>query len=260
MALLPGQLTKNYYDILGVPPSATLDEINKKFRKESLAKHPDKHPGKEAEYEPIFKELAEAHGVLKSEELRKEYDTRSEFGAHYNPAAQEPAHYEDEEAEPDYSFDAEDDDLDLDAPGFGFPTANNPYSFFALADTIEFIIRLRQEILLAAFLAEVEAQRRQPESPKNTGYALSDDANLRQVERQLSEWLQQSGKANEGFSCRITRDASGEETLTVVAPKQRAHEVMQFLESKGLVQSVQKGASYDYDTEEPDAPRAGRGR
>ncbi|MDR3571347.1 MAG: molecular chaperone DnaJ [Candidatus Pacebacteria bacterium] len=62
---------KNYYDILGVPKSATEEEIKKAFRKLAQKYHPDKKGGDEAK----FKEASEAYAVLSDKKKRAEYDT-----------------------------------------------------------------------------------------------------------------------------------------------------------------------------------------
>ena len=63
---------KDYYKILGVPKSATADDIKKAYRKLAQKYHPDKNPGN-AEAEAKFKDINEAHEVLGDEEKRKKY-------------------------------------------------------------------------------------------------------------------------------------------------------------------------------------------
>lgn len=64
---------KDYYKILGVDKSASQDEIKKAYRALAKKYHPDKNPGDQSA-ENKFKELQEAHEVLKDPEKRKKYD------------------------------------------------------------------------------------------------------------------------------------------------------------------------------------------
>ena len=64
---------RDYYEVLGVGKTATLEEIKKAYRKLAIANHPDKNPGDKAA-EERFKEATEAYDALGDEKKRKMYD------------------------------------------------------------------------------------------------------------------------------------------------------------------------------------------
>jgi curved DNA-binding protein len=64
---------KDYYQILGVPPKATDEEIKKAFRRLARKHHPDVANDKKTA-ETKFKELNEAHEVLSDPLKRRKYD------------------------------------------------------------------------------------------------------------------------------------------------------------------------------------------
>lgn len=72
---------RDYYDILGVPRSATAEDIKRAYRKLAVKYHPDKNPGDKAA-EERFKQINEAYAVLSDPEKRKQYDTFGAEGFH----------------------------------------------------------------------------------------------------------------------------------------------------------------------------------
>jgi len=69
---------QDYYKILGVPRSATDDELKKAYRKLALKYHPDKNQAPGAEEK--FKEIGEAYDVLSDPKKRQIYDQLGEEG------------------------------------------------------------------------------------------------------------------------------------------------------------------------------------
>jgi molecular chaperone DnaJ len=64
---------RDYYDVLGVPKTASADELKKSYRKKAMEFHPDRNPGDKAA-EDKFKEAAEAYDVLSDADKKARYD------------------------------------------------------------------------------------------------------------------------------------------------------------------------------------------
>lgn len=62
-----------FYDMLGVSPEASPEEIKKAFRRKAIECHPDKHAG-DKDKEMEFKKINEAYSVLSDAEKRQMYD------------------------------------------------------------------------------------------------------------------------------------------------------------------------------------------
>jgi DnaJ-class molecular chaperone len=74
---------KDYYEVLGVPRTATAAQIKKAYRKLARQHHPDGNPDN-PDAERRFKEVNEANEVLADSAKRKQYD---ELGAHWQEYA-----------------------------------------------------------------------------------------------------------------------------------------------------------------------------
>jgi DnaJ-class molecular chaperone len=68
-----GTLLNDPYEILGVAPTASADDIQKAYRKLAKKLHPDLNPGR-PEAEEKFKEVASAYDLVGNEEKRKRFD------------------------------------------------------------------------------------------------------------------------------------------------------------------------------------------
>jgi molecular chaperone DnaJ len=74
-------MKRDYYEILGVSKSASLEEVKKAYRGLALQFHPDRVPQeKKKEAEEKFKEISEAYAVLSDSQKRALYDQYGHAG------------------------------------------------------------------------------------------------------------------------------------------------------------------------------------
>jgi molecular chaperone DnaJ len=70
---------RDYYEVLGVRREANPEEITRAYRKLVMQYHPDRNSG-DKDAEARFKEVAEAHEVLRDPEKRQRYDRYGHAG------------------------------------------------------------------------------------------------------------------------------------------------------------------------------------
>ena len=75
--------SKDYYNILGVAPNASTEEIKRSYRRLAIKYHPDKNPG-DALSEAVFKELAEAYEILSDKKKREDYHYKRFYTYNYS--------------------------------------------------------------------------------------------------------------------------------------------------------------------------------
>ncbi len=81
--------TGDFYQVLGVPDSASQADIKKAYRRLAKQHHPDANAGN-AQAAERFKQISEAHATLSDPEKRKQYDQMRRLGA-FDPRARRPA-------------------------------------------------------------------------------------------------------------------------------------------------------------------------
>jgi molecular chaperone DnaJ len=78
--------SKDYYQLLGVKPNASNEEIKRSYRRLALKYHPDKNPGDPLS-EAAFKEIAEAYDILSDAKKREDYHYKRFYTYTYKYAA-----------------------------------------------------------------------------------------------------------------------------------------------------------------------------
>ncbi|KAJ1905442.1 hypothetical protein IWQ60_003159 [Tieghemiomyces parasiticus] len=72
MVATRGSTFPDYYEVLGVPVSASAEDIRKAYMKEALRTHPDRSD--QANATQLFQRVADAYFVLSDSQRRTEYD------------------------------------------------------------------------------------------------------------------------------------------------------------------------------------------
>jgi DnaJ-class molecular chaperone len=104
---------KDYHQVMGMPRSATQDDIKCAYRQLARKHHPD--VSKDSDAQERFKELGEAHAVLKDTEKRAAYDR---LGANWEKG-------QDFQPPPDWNT-----DFEFNSQGFGDQDAGEQSDFF----------------------------------------------------------------------------------------------------------------------------------
>lgn len=78
-------MSDDYYEVLGVPRTATEEDIRKGYRKQALRWHPDKNPNNKEQAEERFKLVSEAYEILSNKDKRQVYDRYGKEGLSARP-------------------------------------------------------------------------------------------------------------------------------------------------------------------------------
>jgi DnaJ-class molecular chaperone len=67
-------MSNKYYDILGLTPTCSKDDIKKNYKKLALKWHPDRNRDNKDIAEEKFKKISEAYEILSDDDKRQQYD------------------------------------------------------------------------------------------------------------------------------------------------------------------------------------------
>jgi molecular chaperone DnaJ len=77
---MPKSQQRDFYEVLGVSRTASIEEIKSAYRKAAMQWHPDRNPDNKGEAEIRFRECTEAYTVLSDAQKRQIYDTYGHAG------------------------------------------------------------------------------------------------------------------------------------------------------------------------------------
>ncbi|KAI9772797.1 MAG: hypothetical protein M1839_002298 [Geoglossum umbratile] len=72
--MVKADVSRDYYQDLELKPGADVNEIKKQFKKLALKYHPDRNPGHEQEFVPMFQAISVAHEILSDSAIKLKYD------------------------------------------------------------------------------------------------------------------------------------------------------------------------------------------
>lgn len=162
---------KDYYEILGVPRTATAAEIKRAYRKLAREHHPDLNKSPSAEQR--FKDLNEANAVLSDPEKRKRYNAlgpdweRTPFAGEPGPLSQRPGGRHEVHTEGDLgdfsdffrAFFGEDFGESRSGSPFGGPSGGSRATRVVLPLEATAELTLEEAFRGASRLAEIEGKR-----------------------------------------------------------------------------------------------------
>jgi len=144
-----------YYDVLGVDPSASSGEIKKAYYKLARTHHPDKCPGDEKAKE-VFQRISDAYQVLSDEEQRAKYDASGKAGLQDKPKMDAKAIYGmlfgSEAFEPLIGTMESTMRMGMEADGFVFPPGSDPELYKAAHLKL---VRWKREVSVALNLVDL---------------------------------------------------------------------------------------------------------
>ena len=79
---------RDFYEVLGVSHTATVEEVKSAYRKAALQWHPDRNPENKSEAAAKFRECTEAYSVLSDPQKKQVYDTYGHAGLSSSGAGQ----------------------------------------------------------------------------------------------------------------------------------------------------------------------------